>query len=108
MIESFNLSRLLSERSAQASFHVASGAHVRIEFRNMQAGEALGPLTYQGELVATCYRGAFRIEAEPTTVQLDVMDQAVVPLGTRIRIACELAGTLQCIWSPPFASSTRS
>lgn len=91
----------MAERSEQTSFHVASEPHVRIEFFNLTVGEAVGPFDYQGNVVLTCYSGAFRLQAGEEFVQLGEYDQAVTTVGERLlRIECEAEGTLQIIWAP--------
>lgn len=107
MIERFNILSVIRDRSSQASFHLASERHVRIEFRNMDPDQSIGPFTYEGDVILTCYRGRFRIDAD-TTTQLDEFDQAVVPSGKRIKVVCEASGTLQLIWSPPYAATNQS
>lgn len=106
VIELFNIRALLRERAEQRSFHVAAEQHVRIEFHNMAAGNHLGPFTYEGDVVVTCYAGEFRLEEGTRTAKLGELDQTVVTSGTRVRMVCEAAGTLQLLWAPPQARTT--
>jgi hypothetical protein len=105
MIERANIMALVRDRSAQASFHVAAEKHVRIEYRNLSQGQKVGPFTYDGDIVFTCYRGSFAIQSETGETALGEFDQAVVPTGTRVTLMCEAPGTLQLIWSPPQATT---
>ncbi|MGO9831591.1 MAG: hypothetical protein ACLPJH_15740 [Myxococcaceae bacterium] len=105
MIEHFNIRSLLKRAPYQKSFHMAAEKHVRIEFWNMLGG-AMTSLTYQGDIVLTCYAGAFRLESSAETVKLGELDQAVVPIGTPVNIVCEVTGTVQLIWTPPYAAAT--
>ena len=101
MIEHFNIPKVLQARADQKSFYMASARHVRIEFRNLKRDDSIGPFEYAGDLVLTCYRGSFRLEAGSQTEILKEADQAVVPDGMTVHIACEKEGTLQIIWAPP-------
>jgi hypothetical protein len=101
IVEHFNIPTILRARADQKSFHVVSERHVRIEFRNLNSQEAIGPFAYAGDLVVTCYRGSFRLEAGSQTEILVEGDQAVVPESMTVRFLCEVAGTLQIIWAPP-------
>jgi hypothetical protein len=107
VIERFNIRALLRERADQRSFHVVSEQHVRIEFRNMSAGNEIGPFSYEGDVVATCYAGEFRLEAGTAVTKLGELDQAVVISGTLVKMVCESPGTLQLIWTPPQARTTQ-
>ena len=82
---------------------MSSERHVRIEFRNMRAGEKLGPFRYGGDLVVTCFRGAFSVTDGQETALATVQDQIVVPERTSIQIDCTEDGTVQIIWAPAFA-----
>lgn len=86
---------------------MAAEQHVRIEFRNMSANEMLGPFSYDGDVIVTCYAGLFRIEAGTTTIKLSDLDQAVVPEKTSLKIVCDSPGTVQLIWSPAQARTTQ-
>ena len=44
-MEHFNIQDLLRARADQRSFHVASEQQIRVEFRNMMAGDMLEPGT---------------------------------------------------------------
>jgi hypothetical protein len=70
MIQRFNIPSLLRERSGQPSFHVAAEQQVRIEYRNMTAGETVGPFTNDGDIVVTCYAGEFRLELSTNATKL--------------------------------------
>jgi hypothetical protein len=107
MIERFNIQSLIRNRADQKSFHMAAEKYVRIEFHNMRRGDSLGPFAYQGNVILTCYRGAFRIETAADTVELAEFDQAVLPPGERTRLTSVNDGTLQLIWSPPYAPATQ-
>ncbi len=106
MVEKFNIEALVSSRSAQPSYHVVAERSVRIEFRNLDAGQNIGPFTYDGNVIITCYRGAFTLETD-VEVGLDTFDQAVLPHNTRARVTCNSPGTVQLIWSPPHAMTTQ-
>jgi len=106
MIEHFNLRSVLKRAPHQKSFHMAAEKHVRIEFWNMVRG-AITSFTYQGDIVLTCYAGEFRLESSTETVKLGELDQAVVPEGTAVKIVCEVPGTVQLIWTPPYAAGTQ-
>jgi hypothetical protein len=107
VIESFNIRSLVRDRQDQPSFHTAAEKHIRIEYRNLKGGDVVGPFTYDGDVVVTCYRGAFTIQSDASTTRLAEFDQAVVPAGTSPTLVCEAAGTLQLIWSPPHATTTQ-
>jgi len=106
MIEHFNIRSLLERASQQKSFHVAAEKHLRIEFWTMARGET-NSFTYEGDIVVTCYAGGFLLESDAGTVKLGEMEQAVVPTGTPLRIVCEAHGTVQLIWTPPYAAATQ-
>ena len=108
MVQIFNISSLVRDRAAQSSFHVAAEKHLRIEYRNLLAGQVIGPFAYEGDVVVTCYRGVFKLTAGDEAVELGELDQAVVPVGTRILIECLTAGTMQVIWTPAHAKTTQS
>ena len=59
---------------------------------------------YEGDVIVTCHRGAFCIDAEAGPAALGEYDQAVVPNQTGVTLVCEVAGTLQLIWSPPYGA----
>lgn len=101
MIQCYNINSLLRTRGDQAGFHIVAEQHVRIEFRTLEAGATLGPLTYEGDVIITCWSGKFSIESGATTTGLIDLDQAVVPTGTSVTLTCKLRGTIQLIWSPP-------
>jgi hypothetical protein len=107
MIECFNIRSVIRDRQDQSSFHTAAEKHVRIEFRNLKGGHMVGPFTYEGDIVVTCYQGAFAIQSDMSTIQLGEFDQAVVPAGTNLTLSCETAGTVQLIWSPPHGTTTQ-
>jgi hypothetical protein len=107
MIERYNVRSLLLSRSTEKSFHVAAEQHVRVEFRNMSADQEIGPLTYAGDIILTCYRGQFRVDSDTHITALQELDQAIVPHGTPIRLRCEVEGTIQIIWSPGYAQTTQ-
>jgi hypothetical protein len=106
-VESFNIQELVLTRTDQRSFHIVSEPNVRIEFRNMAAGERLDPFAYAGALVVTCFRGAFLLQADAASKDLVVMEQAVVSANERVLLECTHDGTVQIIWSPPFAATTK-
>lgn len=107
MLDHFNIQSLVRERVEQASFHVAAETHVRIEYRNFTEGQTLGPFTYDGDIVVTCYRGRFAIQTGTSSADFSEFDQGVVPAETEFGVACTVAGTLQLIWSPPHAATAR-
>jgi hypothetical protein len=107
MVERFNIGSLLRERSGQQSFHTVSERHVRIEFRNMKGGDAVGPFSYDGDIVLTCYAGVFQVETDGAAIGLGDLDQVVVSQGTTLRMSCQQPGMLQLIWSPAHARTTQ-
>lgn len=106
-IHPYNILTVIRTRADQASFHLESLQHVRIEFRNLRNADTLGPFAYDGDLVVTCYRGSIQLTAATQTETLNEMDQAVIPAGTTVSILCETAGTIQIIWSPAHAATTQ-
>lgn len=104
-MEHVNIPELVRTRTEQASFHVASERHVRVEFRNLRVGEKLGPFRYAGDVVITCFRGTFALSDGQETRLAKELDQFVVPENTRIEIECTEAGTAQIIWAPAFAQT---
>lgn len=103
-MEYFKISELLQTRREQRSFHVASESNVRIEFRNMRAGEKLPPFSCAGNLVLTIFAGEFSISDGVQTKRASELDQLVTPEDAPLAIECVVDGTLQIIWTPPFAS----
>jgi hypothetical protein len=101
MIERHNILSLVRDRLSQPSFHIAAEKHVRIEYRNLTGGQMIARFAYGGDLVVTCYRGAFAIKFGAGETVLREFDQAVVPAGTAVTFVCEASGTMQLIWSPP-------
>jgi hypothetical protein len=106
MIECFNILSTIRARTSQASFHVVAAEHVRIEFRNLNVGDTVGPFTYGGDVIVTCYRGEAELTADADAVHLTEYDQAVVPHGKLTSIACQSSATVQIIWSPAHAATT--
>jgi len=107
MIEHFNIRTLLVERASQPSFHIASEQHVRVEFRNMTNDEELEPFTYDGDVVLTCFRGAFELLLAGGPIYLAELDLAVVPAGTRMLLRCVDKGTVQLVWAPAHARTVK-
>src|SRR6202022_3218839 len=107
MIEHYNIRSVVSSRAGQASFHLVADQYLRVEFRNMASDQTIGPFAYEGDVIMTCYSGAFRIQADAETTTLVELDQAVVPRGPTVRITCDVAGSIQLIWVPPNASVTQ-
>lgn len=103
MIDQYNIRSVVSKRAGQASFHLVADQYLRIEFRNMTSDQTIGPFAYEGDVIMTCYRGAFRIQADAETTTLVELDQAVVPRGPTVSITCDVAGSIQLIWVPPNA-----
>lgn len=108
MVQRFNISSIVRDRAAQPSFHVAAEKHLRIEYRNLLAGQVIGPFAYEGDVLVTCYRGAFKLTAGDDAVEMGELDQAVLPVGTRILIECLTGGTTQVIWTPAHAKTNQS
>ena len=81
--------------------------HVRIEFRNLTAGQTMGPFSYAGNVILTCYRGSFRLAVGGRDSLLAELDQVVAEPDTPIRVACATPGTLQIIWTPGYAATTQ-
>jgi len=106
-MERFNIADLMRTRVSQPSFHTASTRNVRVEFRNMRAEEKLGPLSYSGDLVVTCFRGRFSLNDGKEACDAWELDQVVVPEKSRLEIDCVEDGTIQVIWTPPFAATVQ-
>jgi hypothetical protein len=103
-MDGYNISGLITNRLGQKSFHIASENHIRIEFLNMEKKEKLGPLKYDGDIIITCYRGRFDLEG--LDVEMSELIQAVIPVGESLEVTCKSEiGTIQIIWSPPFAKA---
>lgn len=104
-MEHFRIPELIRTRADQASFHIASEQHVRVEFVNLRAGGKLGPFRYAGDLVVTCFRGAFMASDGQATHVVRELDQVVIPEGSLVEIDCQADGTLQIIWASAFAAT---
>ena len=101
---SYGLLEILRERAGQASFHVASEHAVRIEFMRFSKDQQLGPLKFNGDVVATCLEGRFEVGDD--RILLPTLTQVVVPEGEDLRIRCTSdEGAMQIIWAPPFAEA---
>jgi hypothetical protein len=74
-------------------------ATVRIEVFNFVADESIGPFTYAGDVVVTCYSGAFQLDAPGHQQELTKFDQAVVTPGINIRLTCTTPGMAQMNWA---------
>lgn len=107
MTERFNIPTLVRSRSGHRSYHVAAEQYVRIEFRNMAAGETIEPFVYAGDVVVTCYRGLFSLAAGKESHALGELDQVVVSRGTRVSLECTQDGTIQVIWAPGQATTVK-
>lgn len=107
MIDCFSIPELIATRSSQTSFHVASEPNVRIEFRNMREGDAIEQFTYGGEVVLTCFVGAFTVKTDDEIVTLRELSFAVIPSGTPASIMCAATGTLQLVWAPGHAGTAK-
>ena len=103
MIEHYNIRSVIRKRAGQHSFHLVADRYLRVEFRNLVSNQTIGPFAYEGDVIVTCYGGAFRIQMEGQTIDLVEFDQAVVPIGSLVTVACDVAGSLQLIWVPPSA-----
>ena len=104
-MDRYHILDLITNRSDQKSFHIASEKNIRIEFMNMNEEEKLGPLKYEGDIIITCYLGNFYLEG--LDVELSELTQAIIPVGNCFEVRCQSEkGTIQIIWSPPFAKST--
>jgi hypothetical protein len=102
-MEHFNIRSLLSARVNQKCFHVAAEEYIRIEFRNMAAGEELEGFRYSGNVVLTAFAGSFALVVDGISTDVVEMDQIVTAPNKTIVVSCSLAGTIQLIWSPPYA-----
>jgi hypothetical protein len=107
MVERFNIRELVRTRADQRSFHIASEKNVRVEFRNMVAGDRVDPFSYDGDLVLTCYKGAFVLKELSGAVNLVEMDLAVIPASSSVSLECTIDGTIQIIWAPAFAATAK-
>lgn len=97
----YHIQQLPSARTDQASFHVASEQHLRIEFVRLSAGRSLGPIRYEGDIVVTCVGGTVLVRNETV---LEPLEQLVVPQGVEFLVsAAESEAVIQVIWCPPFA-----
>lgn len=103
-MEKYNIEAVLASRSGQPSYHMAAEKNVRIEFRNLDAGQSIGQFAYDGNVIVTCYRGAFALVTD-VEVDLGTFDQAVLPPNVSMKITCKSPGTIQLIWSPPHATT---
>jgi|ERR1700736_4203862 len=103
MIEHYNIRSVVSSRAGQASFHLVADQYLRVEFRSMASNQTIGRFAYEGDVIVTCYSGAFRLQAGSETTSLVELDQAVVPRGPTVGITCDVAGSIQLIWVPPNA-----
>lgn len=106
-LDAYNIAKLVAARSQQRTYHLVSERHLRVEFRNLARGEVVEKFVYAGDVMLTCYRGAFAVTAGGTSAELTEMDQLVIPEGTPVSIACERDGSLQLVWSPAFAPTER-
>ena len=106
-MERFNIRELLATRVDQRSFHVASEEHVRVEFRNMSAGEELDSFRYAGNVVLTIFSGDFVLKVAGKLVEVSEMDQVITSTNESIGLQCKLAGTIQIIWSPAYAQTAK-
>ena len=105
LADRFNIKQLIPERADQLSFHMSSQDYVRIEFHNFSPGQSHA-FSFDGNVILTCYRGAFRLTLGSDEQALLEFDQIVVVPATPVRLECESAGTVQFIWSPPFAKTS--
>lgn len=108
MIEHYNPRALLASRAVDKSFHVVAEQHVRIEFQNMGSGQEIGPIAYAGDIVLMCWAGEFSVGVGEVLTAIREFEQGVIPQGDIFRIRCTVAGTLQLIWTPPYAQWTES
>ena len=102
----YNIDELLASRGEQLSFHVASEAHVRVEFRNCVSGDTIGPFSFEGDLIITCFGGTFLLSLNEFDDVVGRLDQVVVPQGTAVSVVCRDRGAIQLVWAPPHASTT--
>jgi hypothetical protein len=101
MIDHYNIGALLRDRMQESGFHVFAGQHVRIEFWNEPAHAGIS-ITWEGEVVLTCYSGRFRVEQGTDVVTLGGLKQAVVEAASGMQLVCEVPGMLQVIWAPAY------
>jgi quercetin dioxygenase-like cupin family protein len=102
LADRFNIKQLIAQRADQRSFHISSQDHVRIEFHNFSPGQNHAFL-FDGNVILTCYTGEFRLTLGMDEQSLTELDQVVIVPGTPVRVECRSAGTIEFIWSPPFA-----
>lgn len=82
---------------------MASEKGFRIEFIRFANGQELGPLRFDGDVVATCLEGDFAVGLEEQIAT--PLTQVVVPQGESLKIRCvSRRGAVQIIWAPPFAA----
>lgn len=106
-MDHYNITDLIQRRADQASYHVSSERHIRVEFRNMSTGEKMGPFRYEGDLIVTCFGGAFSLSDGQNRCEMIDHEQAVVPEGATVELECREQGTVQIIWAPAHAKTTR-
>jgi hypothetical protein len=108
IMERFNIRELLATRANQGSFHVASEEHLRVEFRNMSAGEELESFRYGGNVVLTICSGVFVLKVDGSSVEVSEMDQVITSTGESIGLQCKVAGAIQTVWSPAHAQTEKT
>lgn len=107
MSERYNIREVLSTRANQPSFHILAEKHVRIEFRNMKVGERLGPFSFEGNVVVTCFGGEFAALERSDRALLRESDQIVFEVCEVVEIECDVAGSVQILWIPAHAVTAR-
>jgi len=101
----FNVIDMLATRGPSPGFHVASEQNLRIEVRNLNAGERVEAFRYAGNVLLICFGGRFHVTTGGDTETLTEHDQLLVSENSWTQIGCETKGTLQLVWSPPFAAT---
>jgi hypothetical protein len=81
---------------------MASETYVRVEFMRFLKGQDLGPLQYEGDVLATCLEGTFEVGNERAIAT--ALTQVVIPEGETLTLRCTSdQGAVQIVWTPPFA-----
>jgi hypothetical protein len=87
LADRFNIDQLIRQRADQRSFHVSSQDHVRIEFHNFTPGQQHA-FSFDGNVILTCYKGAFQLTVGSDEQALAELDQVVVVPRTPVRLEC--------------------
>lgn len=104
-MNSLELDQVLARHPGQGSFHLASGAHARLEVWRLSEGQLFGPFRYGGQLVLQVLEGSFLEPASGHTagprsiLEYQEAEPAV--------LKCLSPGALLVLWAPGFAPLER-